>query len=302
MKRSVFIVSNSRIENEILYSIDYLLNVEISTVYLLIENHATSKPFVLDSNFEIILSDNLDCCINSCDTIILIESDGFPEKSIEYIKYKSSLLKKELYLLNAFDFTKKQISVDDLSYDSTPVVLHITDAIHSQHFCLEIILNKIFNKNDVSIKQVYSQYTYHILNQLKNENLLNNKLSSHIDSKSLNSKTCDLILLSKSVDKSSLMDDLYSLMHIKPDYIIYQTGFECSLHENINDISTYLWGRGVDFIVKSRYYKIDEDLIIHMDNIKTEMFYDIESSNLMSELEFDMLSKLALPEGFIPIN
>lgn len=304
MKRSIFILSNSIIENEILYNINYLLNIEISTVYLLIENHGVVKPFAFDCNFEIILSDDLDYCIDSCDMIILIKSEGFPEKSVEYIKFKSSLLKKKLYLLNTLDFVQDRISIDNLLYASTPVVLHISDAIHSQHFCLEVLLNKIFNKNNVSIKQVYSQYTHNILNQLKNENLLNNNLSYHFDDNSLCSGKCDLILLSQSVDKSNLIEDLYSLKHTKPDYVIYQTGFEFSSYENINNIAKYLWGSKIDLIVKSRYYRIDEDLIIHIDNINSEkgLFYDLESPNLMRELEFDILSKLTFPEGFIPIN
>ena len=292
--------------NAIAFDIKYLLNIRVEKLFLLKENHSTNKPFNVDCDLEIIISDNMNYCIDNCDIVIIIQSDEFPERSKEYIINRTSLQNKKLCLLNEINVLEKIKFMEDIPYNSLPVILNISNGIHSQQLCLELLLNKIFSKNNITIRQVYSQKTYSILNQLRKIKILNKNLECHLESNTSEDICYDLIVFSMDIGNNMqyLIQHADIIKKICPDFVIYQTGYEFCSYELIKKMVNFVCGSNLDMLVKSNYYRFDNDIIVHLDKvvIQEPLYYSLESNNLLKELEFNLFSKLSFPEGVIPIN
>lgn len=311
MSNSVFIIADSIVVSEMVFSINYLLNINFSQIYLLGEN-AREDRFSPNANSKIIISNNVDYCIEKCNYIIIVRSSSFPQKSINRISKKVSASKtaKKLFVLDDFDETPSTNYFDKIStivdvYHNTPVVLCLASGYHAQQIRTELILHEIFRGNGVSFCQFYSCRTFRLIQQLMAYGLLNSSLNA-LDSTICSEQKIIYNLFIVSIDFDDNINNLrdYSafLNIIKPDFIILQTGDEYDQCNAWDNAVSFLCGSEIDMKVKSSYRRFDRDIITYVDNKhKEDMFYYLEKKNYKDVLEKQLFTKMSFPEGVISV-
>lgn len=304
---NVFIYANGFVTRSILNNIKYLLNFDIERVILLRENHKADEP-CFDN--KIILFDSLDDCLNYCNSVIIIKDENTPCSKIDYIKNKCITDKKK-YCEVDNPWTIDSLFVpDNITYDfdtfdfkNHPVVLDISVGMLSQQYSVEIMLSEIMYKNNVNFTQLFSEKTRQFLLQLDGYNYLNNNISNQLQK---NYSGNDVFILSVNVGTEDGMRKYYNLFErIRPDYLILQIGNGNQEILGIQNAIQYGLFTPLDITIKTHnYYFANGNVILYckeisyIDGHKT---LDIEDPYLEEKLSFDILSKIGLPEGIIPL-
>ncbi len=303
---NVFIYANGFVTRTIMYNFKYLLNSDIEKVILLRENHKVDEQ-CFDNN--IILFDSLDDCLYHCNSVIIIKDKNTPCSKIEYIKNKTTTDKKKCCEIDN-PWTLDSLFVpDNITYDFSafdfedhPVILDISVGMLSQQYCVEIMLNEIMYNNNVNFTQLFSEKTRHFLLQLDEYNYLNNNIANQLHNKYDGN---DVFILSVNVGSEDGMRKYYNLFaKIRPDYLILQIGNNNQEILSIQNAMQYGLFTPLDITIKAHNYFANENIILfckEIYNIDGHKTVDIEDPNLKEKLSFDILSKIGLPEGIMPL-
>jgi len=303
----IFIFSNSFAARTVLFGLDSLFNIKIDEVLLLKENHNQKENFLFNTNIKINLYESINDCICHCDFILMIKDNNTPEKSINYILCKSKELDKRCYEVinpwkNELSSNTSNIAHENTDFKKYPVILNISLGTISQHYCVEILLNKIFTKNNIGFKQFYSKETEFFLLQLDRYGILSDNFSRQIK---FSKYQYNIIIYSINIGESiyNIKKHIDILRHISPDFTILQTDIKFNEYENSKNIIKYGCLSQLDILIKSHYKTVNDVLTVYCNkSIEQDSFIqDIESISLENKLSFDIFSKIAFPEGIISL-
>lgn len=310
----VFICSNSFVTRTLLFNIDYLFNFSVEKIILLLENHHSNEKFIFSSKIEVKFNDNIDECLSDCDIIFLIKDLNIPNKIVNYIELRSLQLNKQYIVIdnpwedynNKLQYTNNTYTniINNPGIKKCPVILCISLGITSQPYCLELLLNKIFNQNNIITKQYYSIQTYDLFRQIESADLLNSKIlfSNYTSDENNQVYICSYPTNEQMDDEKTCMEFIEKL---SPDYIILQTNIKEYDLVNISNILYYNFGTKIDFFIKSQYYDFNGHKVycsnIKINSSNSPNLMSIESEDLEYHLKQDMLSKIALPESIVAL-
>ena len=216
--KNIFIFSNAFVSKTLLLGINYIFSFKVSHILLLKENFMADTAF-LKKNQNIITYSTIQDCIVNCDLIFIIEDKSIPYKSIQNIqelaiKYKKEVLKIQNPYINFVTDKMQDYKLLDLEYDKIPVVLCVSLSSLSQQLYVELLINKILNNKNVAFKQIFSNETDSLLNQIKMSGYLCDNLTTSSD-------VFNLIVQSiNTKDLQSLKNYLEYIRYIKPDYTL----------------------------------------------------------------------------------
>lgn len=296
----VFIFSNSFTAKTISLSINNILNTHIDEVILLSENHEEYEFSNLLKDIRISLVENIEKAVFACDVVLICITPNIPLKKINYVKSAARRTDKQLIVIECIweSSFKNKASPYFSNIDSSNciVILNISLSPEAQQFNGEILLNRILSKNCISFKQFFSPATINILEQLNEIQMLKPSLAKQFCKEN---ERFDVAVL--SVTLSEFKDSLSLFNEFKPDYIIVQSDFRGNAIDEIVSLLKRRFNVSYDYIIKSHYIQVENSIPFQIycnskkESIKNEN--DIEASELPSALEFDLLSKIALPNG-----
>lgn len=303
----LFIYSNSFVAKTIIYKLCFVLNISIDEVLLLNENHRQNEEGINTwCGCDINLYADIDECINLSDYIFIIRDSNVPTKHIDYILKQSVALGKKCFELNnhwrEYSLCKSKCDeLINLNFEKFPVILNISLGPTSQQYCLEVLINSIFEKSKVNIKQIFSPATYSFFSQLNSYKILNSSLSAQLDNQKVFSvMVCSLDI---GVDFNNITKYIDMIKNINPDFIILQTNIRFDEYETAKNIFKYGCLASLDLIVKSHFNTItleDVNVVYCSNHITSNTFIkDLESIDLESELKSNIFSKLSLPKGVL---
>lgn len=305
--KNILIISSSFISNTYSYLIDYLLDEEDLTLQFLKENHCQDDLNTVQVR-DYLLCDKIENCHNNT-TFIVIDNDKIPETTLKYLQQRVNVTKEALYYLKLPQLSEYNCDGDKkrVSFEHIPTVLNISIGEISQQFCTEILLNKIFNKNEISFHQEFSQKSENLLCQMAKLGVLNEKIKKHLSENKFENRTVDIII--KSIEFTNLKDFIEKfdmLRKFKPDYLILNIN---QRFENLTEIRNYIRNKlGCNvFIMFSNYFEIQRTAVDKIYAFSTKATRDnsypcISDKNIEENLSLEIFSNLCYPSGINIIN
>ena len=297
---TVFVFSSAFAAKMLLRSIDYVFNFQIQRVILLREIYNANTSYV-NKCVEIKIENNVDECIESADIIILVKNDKMPEIKIAYLKDLSAQKQKPIYEFND-------------PWDSTPLVDHDFDRIITElakrpcvlslfwentasSYVTELMISKIFSKNEIRFKQIFSKETTRFLTQIDSLKLLNRIIEIQLDE---NYNNADVIgytcFLSNNINE--LQSQLSYLRTTFPDFIILHFDYNTN---NIGTLKNYIqqgFPESMVTTIVSRYISVDNEYHVYYSKnlLVSENELDICDIEIESKLERLLFTHLAYPD------
>lgn len=307
--KNIFILSNSFSARTISYQIDYLFNFEIGKVYILKENHEYSEICSINNKIELVSSEDFDKYIYMSDIVLILQDKYIPQKIIEHIKLLVSENTKVVIIDNPWSEDHCVINKPsaEVKYDTVPVVLQVVFGEYTQHYCTEILLNKILSNNNVPFVQLFSSETLSLIEQLLKYDLINKGMI-----KSMQRETEDYSVVIKSLYVNEYIElskdeKFFEIMRkISPNYIMINLSSNCVNDENLKNIFVYKHNKPIDVIVKSPYIEIDLtkskcSTYCGTLDVDSDKRYTPTSSALEKELQIDLFAKISLPNDIVVI-
>ena len=301
----LFLMSDSFTERMILYKINYLLNWNIEEVILLRENHLQGEVFVTDE-IAVTIKENIDECVESSDNIIIVKSLCIEPRTIDYVLQKAQNYNKECFVIdNCFEDIQLKSKGELYSeFKQYPTVLNIALGMDSQPYCMEILLNRIFEEKRIKFKQIFTEETKRFLWNLNSYGVLNFSYAQQLEA-DRHTNAFNIVVWTLNIG-NNMKNLKYWIEHIRcisPDYIIFQTD-NTFKNSNIQSINEFLKVGGIneiDTFVKSRYGWLNGENRVYYAERKEggKDIWDLEDGDLRQKLSFDILSKIGLPEKMV---
>lgn len=256
---NTFIFSSSRITRSLVYNIEYVLNINISNIVVLTENHSLEDFYFTSS--KIILCQNISEALLLSDIVIIINNGKLPEQKMNYIK-KRGLENNQRIISIDINSEKRENSTlvyNQHMMNKMPTIMNIGIGDASLTYCMEIYLNKFFKDKGVNLYQTFTQYTKNIISSFEGASLINSNLifSSEIDS--VIKSNYELYI------KSDFFDDINSMIQsldivdlYKPNYVIFNGNARFNEQYDLETIFKYRFGCNI-YIVKSKYIDVHKD-------------------------------------------
>ena len=269
----VFIFANSYLARNVVFSLDYLLDLNVDHIILLEENHNKGEKFSINDNVIINYCSTIKDGIINCDLVLILVDDFLPQNAVERVHLKSKELGKRC--VNIYSNWNK-IQDHTSCFERTnakdhPTILTLSLGQNAEYYCLEILLNKLFNNKKINIKQYFSDSTRGFFTQFQNHNLLNPSLGLQ-----LNDGAKDYQILVYQYEK----------------------------YDELKKIIQYSLLAKVDVHIYTNYFKYDETTKVYCNNVHTDSpdIICIESTDLEDVLTKNILAKIALPENIKTIQ
>jgi hypothetical protein len=299
----LFIFANSYAAKTILLGIDYLINIDISEILLLSENHNSNEKTSYTNGVKVRLFDDINNCIKAADYIILLQDEKLPVKSIDYVITTAKIFNKKCFHFRIPQFTPTICTAnkDDCDFVNRPVVLCISIGSVSQQRFSEIILNKILSELNINFRQYFSSDTEQFILQLDNCGILNRNLSHQLHN---SDDSYQIIINSISIDNLSRIKEYVNLLNAcSPDYIILNTEFNYFDYNYIKMFVEFVCFSRLDILLKSRFRIVDSNFTVyckkHIEEIVEDGIYDIEIDDIEKAIRNSLLAKLAFPEHMV---
>ena len=296
----VFIFANSFTVKTISLSINGILNKHIDEVMLLTENHEEYEFSDLPKDIKVRFFDNVEQAVLACDIVLICITPNIPLKKISFVKSVAKRMDKHLIVIegvwnNGLE-NEAPSHFNNIDSSNCIVILNISLCPEAQQFNGEILLNRLLSNNNISFKQVFSPTTMDILEQFNEYQALNPNLAKHLCTVA---EHFDVTVL--SITLSKLKNTLKYSNEFRPDYIIVQSDFRGDSIAEIISLLKRRFNISYDFLIKSHYIQLENSIPFQIYcNQKIELTkntYDLEANDLSLALEFDLLSKIALPDG-----
>lgn len=202
---NIALLTNSITDRTLIFNLSYVLNEPINNIFLLAENHNFNEVFYNHEN--IYICNNIDEAINSSDIVVTINkkcADLFP-------KSKNVLFIQNPWIKNRF--VVPEIESIKQSSNGKPIIAILSIGKFTDHYYIEILVNKILSENGANTLQFFSKETMCILSELSKFKVLNHNL--------LNTKEdADVIVV--SIDGTKYHNDaefICALSQLSPDIL-----------------------------------------------------------------------------------
>ena len=305
----IFILASSYSAHSFICNLEYLINDDVESVYLLSENHEVDE-FVDRYPFEIKCLPDVVSCIQNSDITFLLEQKNIPLESINNVKKLcTSLSKKFIAISDPWEIAENDVykkrNENSIDIQNKPIIDYVYCGNHSQPYSAELLLNKIFNFENIKFKQFVSSSTFMLLVQIESFITINTAIkSSCIDNCCTNP---DIIVRSFDAGDNLqyLNDYINSRKYSEPDFIIFQTMLEY-LNYTVNEIKQlfrYKIDREIDHVIISPYHNISLSDGIYV-YCKQKYFPERNINHAYEEmvLRNKLIEKIALPSGIIPLS
>lgn len=300
---TVFIYSNSYIARTFVYNIQYLIKFQVNKIFLLKENHSENEKWNI-SNCDVELCNTLNECIIGADYVFIVNDGSLPSKIINKLYILCEEYRKHCISIK---YIKPSINFlfDDLlaCNKNTPLIAHVHVGEFSQGFSGEVLLNKILTNRKVKYLQLFTRETFSLLSELKDNNILNEKIVTEIKNKDFDVIVCSLHI---SSDIELYMESIRLLSKLNPDFTIVQINNNFPSIDTICNLLKYRTGNTVDMIIKSHYSCLQNGKSQYLfysetiESVSTNTL-DIESNDLEEDIDFGIFSKISLPENILRI-
>ena len=290
----VLLVSNTYIELTLLNMLDDLLPYKITQVILLEENHIANDS--IKCIHDILICSNLEEGIKQCDIVLLIKYPEMNSLLEDRIIYDCNNYKRKFIIIGDLANTSiaDKTTVDPIKYNNIPVVLLFGIGTFNQHLYVEFILNRIFKKIGVNVRQFYSIEAQNLLRQVTLKN---------------GEKYCDNYeIIIQFISHNNINDILQNdellkiLKTIKPDFTI--VNIEAGLNEK-SDVETIIkniqirYNIKIDMIISSSFCSIKDNkssyMPIYYNKKQPDAFYSTEDISLEAVLKQKIITKITLP-------
>ncbi|MBE7057162.1 MAG: hypothetical protein E7388_06980 [Ruminococcaceae bacterium] len=305
----IFLCTDSYALRTLHCSLDYVLNVKVKEIIVLKENYKKDEVCKRRSDIKITVYDTIYECILNSEWTIIVSNSNIPAKTIDYIKQVSHNMKKGYYFIeNPWNLESELndrliFSIKGSEVSTLPIIAQVSLGILSQPYFTEIALNKKFSKENIKVRQIFTDETNRLLNELNKCELLNGSLSNQIDNRV---KNFDILCYSINVgnDIYSIKNYIHLFSNLKPDYLILQTDFRFNNYDLANQIVKYWCFSDLDIILKSHYTLSDQKYKLYCDEQLSlkENVLDIESAEVEENLFRSIFNKLSLPKGIFRIS
>lgn len=236
----IFIFLNGFISRTLLFQLDYILNERLESIILLSENHSEEDvSFYYNNRNKIFIYDNIETCIEKCDTIVL-------ENRVINPEIKKS--KKRKVYISVPDRTEEVLkeSIPLYDYSQKPVIAILSMGLYNDSYCTEILINKILNNIGALPLQLFSKRTSSLLENLEQEGILNPKLI-----KKPNEENSDIFVICIDCDGYTYSDFNSLISKISPDMLVLCTNY---IFKNENEIRNFFhYIKEIDIIISSPY-------------------------------------------------
>ena len=191
-------------------------------------------------------------------------------------------------------------------FNNIPVVVDISLGVYAQQFKMEIFLNKLFSLLEVDFYQHFSTSTVRFLSQLQDLKIINKSLSKQLNKQVDEQNIPDVILYSLDIgsDISNLKKYSELLKTLQPDYVILQTDIDFKNYEMARQLVKYAIYSEINMVVKSHFHSTDDKIYtVYCDKcIENNNVLDVDSQYIEKRLKSSIITKIAFPEGVVPIN
>lgn len=296
----VFLFANSFIAKTISLSLNYILNKRVDEVILLAENHEEYEFSNIMKDIKFNFFDDIRHSVLACDIVLICITPNIPIDKINYVKSLARIMNKHLIVIECAcnnDYKSEILHYcDNVDFSSSIMILNISLSQETQQFYGELLLNSILSKNNILFKQFFSNTTITILEQFNRYQVLNPQLERQLSDSSEN---FDVTIL--SITLSEFKNALEYFNAYMPDYVVVQSDFRGNGIGEIVNLLKCQHNISCDFIIKSHYIELKNSIPIRIycnqEIESTKNTYDLEATELSSMLEFDLISKIALPDG-----
>lgn len=295
----IFLYGNSLIVSKIVYNINYLTNLSCCEIVLLsdIKRHYYSIDNVHISFYDTPLE-----CIENSDLILIFKDGNTPSWVIKNVLEYAQKNNKQTYF----------VEQDDLNYTNwnwfnnpnlmdmclyRPVILCVSFGIADTSLACELMIERIFEKNHVKTYHIFSDKNMALINALDEKRILNLGIKDSLCAKN---DSQVVIIGIDSIEGTALLKKIFATKSaISPDYILFQTDYSYENQEELQNIAKYICDRELDSWIKTRYISIEDKKIASYQIFppSTKKCYDIENTNTLDLIEFDILSKISYPKG-----
>lgn len=241
---NVLIYSNTITTRYLTYELEYVLGIPINKIFLMKENHSSTEIFHKSSNLKIEIRNDLDECIKQSDKIIItqdVKSHGIiPQDKCIYVNTPWDGLKKaSTHILTS----KSKICT------KKPTIVIVSIGDFTNHYCVEIAINKVLSQNKIRYSQFFSYETKYVFSRLLDEK---NNLIKHSEIKSP-----DVLVLTFTNVKHN--NQLYDIVNrFLPDVLLICIDKSFYFMDNIIGFSKHIYP--INMIIESEYvsYQISE--------------------------------------------
>ncbi len=301
-----FIFANAYTAKTLLMGINYLFSMQITSVLLLRENHHQDN-FQNNKAPNVVVYDNIYECVINCDMVLVLEDDFIPQKSIDQIRaLATSHNKRFLKIQNPFTtFNSKtqQFCKARLNYAQRPVVFCLSISPASQYLYIELLLNNIFKRRKIAIRQIFSDEAYSFLNQIKSTGYLHNYIATSLSPNT--SDNYEVIVETLNIYMPSLLNNyLEHIRNIHPDFTILLSDEKLNEYSLIKDVMKYGAATNLDLTITSNYlftYGNQRILYFNKSNGLEVDCTNIESKDLGEEIMRRIIFKIAMPDSITEI-
>lgn len=279
--------------------LEYLLNEKFDSIYLLRETNRCDDIFI-GCTCPINVVNDIDTGLSNCHTVFVMCSVRFTEDMFEKHLRSHNLYDKRVYKINIANTTECQCNNSSaiLHHNSTPTILVLNSSSHTQSHVIELSLNKYFVEEGLNLFQKFSENSFRILHQLKQESLLNPVVCNTLcDSKHTN-------LAIKAID----LFDNYTytdIANINPVYTILVT--EAAIPQTVDNIYNTFYARyglTLNAIVKSQFVSVKlwntRTDLLYKGNMAIYFAHENTSPShtaVLSALLDDLVSSISLPDN-----
>lgn len=296
--KKVFILSTAFFARTLMYNINYILGADFDSVILLKENHSNFDSF----QYNVELYEDINDCIYYADYILIYQTEKIPQKTVNYTIGQAAVLDKVLIYLSdncggntLFNYTEVLQKNKDI-----PWIFHVSIGEAPQSYCLETLINKILQKNNVNFEQYFTVASSMIVSQLERKKQLNPEFM-HFKQKTNGRK--DIIVCSYEVgnDENNLWCAIELCHDFCPDFLIIQTDLKYSSVEDVRNKFFYSSSTDVDLIINSRFYPYKDTLIAYCDELESTKSLFLDDKHLEEKIQRSIFSKISYPDGFYPL-
>lgn len=238
----------------------------------------------------------------------MINDQHISDKVINVVSELSLVYSKTCYKIDvSLDSDCKINLINHESLLEKPVVMICYDGESSQVEKTELLINKMFNQNNISVKQIFSNKTFDFLTGM--HHIINAPLINNI---TYDQGTFDVFVFAISLQHLVGHDsNVYSFINlIKPDFILFCGENNYSRFADLINLFKYKYNLDLDLLMISNFftYKEEEDSIGYQ--IKTSITNkycnqkEIVSCDKISEKEVyeRIISKITFPKDITVIN
>jgi hypothetical protein len=270
-------------------------------VVLLKENHSLTEPFINNCDVKIVFCSAIDECISICNEVCIIDDGWINHQTSDYVRHKARETNKRIIELLISDNAEDKIlpsDIDIYKFKSQPVVLILAIGDAAQHYCTELMLNRIFTDFQVPFRQIFSTKTKLILNQLYATNVLRENVILNV----LNEKSyISVATFCVSSELSELHEWKRIFEQVYPDFLILQCDAGFSLFDEAQLIIRNLMNVKIDLVIQARHRLISNQCIFHQNSYKgcspqrsqgDLLFLDLEDSDIENKVSLRIQTKL----------